>query len=347
MKRCFLLSLFFMLLIRAFDLRAQVTVPAEVKARFLSMPEQAAESNREKIKFEPYFASHWYKGNTHCHSDTDGERIPRHGDGPPENTLQWYADHGYDFVVFTDHNFFHEGLAAPEGLLYIKGEEITTVQYHVNALGIKSYIRPAFGQDKITIYQRAVDDTLAQGGLPVINHPVTPLGYCYAEEFKQLKKVHHFEVRNMQPGNYNQLAEPLWDHLLTDGYVFYGMVTDDAHKFVHKNPVIGDPPGGGWSMVDAEECTEDSILEAIRKGRFYGSTGVEIKQYSISREAIQIWVDSEEPCTIDFIGAFGKILKSEKGIYASYRPEGDELYVRTRVTDPEGKLALMQPVFYK
>ncbi len=327
--------------------RAQVTVPAEIKARYIAMPERAARANREGLKFENYTASHWYKGNTHCHSDTDGERMPRHGDGPPEKTLKWYADNGYDFVVFTDHNFFHEGLEAPEGLLYIKGEEITSMKYHVNALGTKSYIRPAFGEDKLEIYQRAIDDTLEQGGLPVLNHPVTPLGYIFAEDFKKLENVHHFEVRNMQPGNYNQLAEPLWDNLLTDGYVFYGMITDDAHKFVHSDPVIGDPPGGGWIMVDAPECAEKAILDAIRLGRFYGSTGVNIKRYSVTREAVQVWVDSPAPCTIDFIGAFGKVLRTETGDYAAYRPNGDELYVRVRVTGPDGGLALLQPVFFK
>ena len=255
MRRCIIVVVFFGLMIPALGARAQRTVPPRVKARFLAMPERMAKENREGLKLESYFANNWLKGNTHCHSDTDGERIPRHGDGPPENTLQWYADHDYDFVVFTDHNYWHEGLEAPPGLLYIKGEEITTVRYHVNGLGIKSYIRPAFGEDKITIYQRAVDEVLAQGGLPTLNHPVTPLGYCFPEDFKQLKNVHHFEVLNVQPGNYNQLAEPLWDNLLTDGYVFYGIVSDDAHKFVRQDPLIGDPPGEGWIMVDASECT--------------------------------------------------------------------------------------------
>jgi hypothetical protein len=347
MKSRLLLKVSFILLAWPLGLRAQLTVPPDIKARFIAMPERVAQVNREGIRVEPYFVNHWYKGNTHCHSDTDGERMPRHGDGPPKNTLNWYADHGYDFVVFTDHNFFHQGLEAPEGLLYIKGEEITSMKYHVNALGIRSYIRPAFGEDKLTIYQRAIDDTLVQGGIPVINHPVTPLGYCFPEEFKQLENVHHFEVRNMQPGNYNQLAEPLWDNLLTDGYVFYGMITDDAHKFVHKNPLIGDPPGGGWIMVDAPECTQPAILEAIRAGRFYGSTGVKIKQYRVSQEAIQIWVDTNKPCLIEFIGDFGRVLHSGKGDYASYQPRGEGLYVRTRVTDPEGEIALMQPVFYR
>ena len=103
--------------------------------------------------------------------------MPRHGDGPPEATLQWYADHGYDFVVFTDHNIWHEGLAAPAGLLYIQGEEVTTMRFHENALGTKSYIRPLFGGKKLEAYQWAADEIAAQGGVAVRNH-VGPRRSC-------------------------------------------------------------------------------------------------------------------------------------------------------------------------
>ncbi len=327
--------------------RTQVTVPPDIKDKILTMPEKAAEKNREGQVFKPYFASHWYKGNTHCHSDTDGERMPRHGDGPPENTLNWYADHNYDFIVFTDHNYWHEGLEAPKGLLYIKGEEITTMRYHVTAMGIKSYIRPAFGEEKITAYQDAVDKTLEQGGLPIINHPVTPLGFCMPEDFKKLKNVRHFEVYNIQPGNYQQLSEPLWDNLLTDGYIYYGVVSDDAHKFVRKNPLIGDPPGGGWIMVNAADLSQKHIMEAMQEGKFYGSSGVLVKQYKVTKDSVQIWLDSDVPCDIEFISDFGKIVHAENGNYASYKIKGDELYVRVRATDPDGKFALMQPVFFR
>jgi predicted metal-dependent phosphoesterase TrpH len=326
---------------------AQITAPFWVKAKFRAMPERAAEKNREGLEFEPYSADHWYKGNTHCHSDTPGERMFAHGDGPPEATLQWYADNGYDFIALTDHNYFHEGLAAPEGLLSIPSEEITTIRYHVNGLGTNSYIRPAFGEDKVAVYQHAVDETLAQGGVPVLNHPFTPLGFAYPDNLKKIKRLHHFEVYNMQPFNYNRFGEPLWDHLLTDGYLLYGVITDDAHLFAREEPLIGNPPGGGWIMVDADKLTQKAIIEAIREGRFYSSTGVTVKEYEVSADSIRILADEDKTCTIEFIGAFGNVLHSETGSQGTYKVKGDELYVRVRVTDPQGRLALMQPVFYK
>lgn len=41
---------------------------------------------------------HWYRGNMHTHS------LWSDGDDYPEMVAAWYRDHGYQFLVFTDHN---------------------------------------------------------------------------------------------------------------------------------------------------------------------------------------------------------------------------------------------------
>ncbi len=41
---------------------------------------------------------HWYKGNMHTHT------LWSDGDDFPENVALWYREHGYQFLVFTDHN---------------------------------------------------------------------------------------------------------------------------------------------------------------------------------------------------------------------------------------------------
>ncbi|MHC4442584.1 MAG: PHP domain-containing protein [Planctomycetota bacterium] len=40
----------------------------------------------------------WYKGNTHAHSWWSD------GDSPPELAVAWYKEHGYDFMVLSDHD---------------------------------------------------------------------------------------------------------------------------------------------------------------------------------------------------------------------------------------------------
>ena len=45
----------------------------------------------------------WFKGNTHTHT------LWSDGDAAPEVAAAWYRDHGYDFLVLSDHNILSEG----------------------------------------------------------------------------------------------------------------------------------------------------------------------------------------------------------------------------------------------
>ena len=85
-------------------------------------------------------AARWYKGNTHTHT------LNSDGDSTPEDVTKWYREHGYRFLVLSDHNVLTnvDGLnavhAAPEQFLLIKGEEVTDrfgdKPIHVNGLEV-------------------------------------------------------------------------------------------------------------------------------------------------------------------------------------------------------------------
>ena len=45
----------------------------------------------------------WYKGNLHTHT------LWSDGDAPPEVTVSWYKNHGYDFLTLSDHNILSVG----------------------------------------------------------------------------------------------------------------------------------------------------------------------------------------------------------------------------------------------
>ncbi|MCK5579293.1 MAG: histidinol-phosphatase, partial [Planctomycetes bacterium] len=42
----------------------------------------------------------WYRGNTHTHT------LWSDGNAPPEVSIAWYQDNGYDFLALSDHNIF-------------------------------------------------------------------------------------------------------------------------------------------------------------------------------------------------------------------------------------------------
>src|SRR6187431_2304583 len=73
----------------------------------------------------PAQANRWFKGNTHAHT------LNSDGDSTPDDVVRWYREHGYQFVVLTDHNFLTsvDGLNALHGasqrFLVVKGEEVT------------------------------------------------------------------------------------------------------------------------------------------------------------------------------------------------------------------------------
>lgn len=45
----------------------------------------------------------WFRGNTHTHT------LWSDGDGTPDEVVDWYASHGYDFLVLSDHNVLSQG----------------------------------------------------------------------------------------------------------------------------------------------------------------------------------------------------------------------------------------------
>jgi hypothetical protein len=45
----------------------------------------------------------WFRGNTHTHT------LWSDGDGAPDEVVDWYVSHGYDFLVLSDHNVIAEG----------------------------------------------------------------------------------------------------------------------------------------------------------------------------------------------------------------------------------------------
>ena len=57
----------------------------------------------DDISLKTADGQNWYRGNMHTHS------LWSDGDDYPEMIAAWYRDHGYDFLVFTDHNVLLQG----------------------------------------------------------------------------------------------------------------------------------------------------------------------------------------------------------------------------------------------
>jgi len=298
----------------------------------------------------------WYKGNTHTHT------LNSDGDSTPDDVVRWYREHGYRFLVLSDHNFLTsvDGLNAVHGaddqFLVIKGEEVSdradSKPIHINGLDVSTRVEPQHGSSVVDVVQRNVDAIRKAGGIPHINHPNFEWAIS-ADEMQRIERTRLFElynghhlVNNLGGGGIPGMEE-VWDRLLSSGKVIYGIADDDAHVF--KQPGNPDVPGPGraWVAVRAERLAPRPIVEALERGDFYSSTGVELSDYQVSDKAITITVNQKPSSRyrIQFIGSHGRVLSETTASPAAYVFTGDERYVRAKVFESNGRVAWTQPVF--
>lgn len=303
----------------------------------------------------PNGALRWFKGNTHTHT------LNSDGDSSPDDVARWYREHGYQFLVLSDHNFLTsvDGLNALFGadnqFLIIPGEEITDAvggkPLHINGLAVDRVVQPAGGATIVEALQKDIDNIRAANGVPHLNHP--NFGWAVtAADIARVKNDKLFEIFNGHPmvnnlgGGGMPGLEEMWDVILSSGKLLFGLATDDAHHF--KRP--GDPsaagPGRGWVVVRATRLAPRDIIDALERGDFYASTGVELNdvERTTKRVSIAIKGDSWSRYTTRFIGRDGKVLAETGANPATYDIKGDEGYVRAVVLESNGRKAWVQPV---
>ena len=319
--------------------------------------------------------SRWFKGNTHAHS------LNSDGDVPVDAVVRWYREHGYHFTFVTEHEYFTDVaplnalFGGPNRFLVIAGQEVTqrvadsahtggVRQAHVNALGTNRLVRTigernvARGMTIAATYARHDAAIRAAGGIMQVNHPnfiwSVPLG-----DMMDLPDSTLFELWNGHPIVYNlggtdstgQImlsTEARWDSILSRGRLLFGVADDDSHSFRPEdaeNPDLA-RPGRGWIWVRADTLTPAAIVGALRRGDFYASTGITLRQLDVSpgEYRLEIAPAADRRYLTEFIGRDGRVLATSTTLRPSYRITGSEGYVRARITDSSGRMAWTQPV---
>jgi hypothetical protein len=297
----------------------------------------------------------WFKGNLHTHT------LNSDGDSTPDDVVTWYRERGYQFVVLTDHNYLTSvaGLnalhGADEKFLVVRGEEVTDrfgeKPVHINGLDVERLVPPPGGKSVVDMAQRMVDAIREAGGVPSIDHP----NYGWAispDELGQIQRTRLFEVFNGHPfvnnlgGGGIPGLEETWDRILSSGKLLYGIAVDDAHFFKRPEDPAAPRPGKGWVYVRSPRLEARALVEALERGEFYSSTGVELRALESTKSGLSIAVKNEPSSRyrIQFIGRQGRVLSEVTTPTAKYTFRGDEGYVRARVIESNGKLAWVQPV---
>jgi hypothetical protein len=300
-------------------------------------------------------AGTWFKGNLHTHT------LNSDGDSTPDDVVKWYREHGYQFLVLTDHNYLTgvDGLNALHGadrkFLVVRGEEVSdTVEgkpIHVNGFDLERVVPPQGGTSVVDAINRAVDAVRDAKGVPSVNHPNFRWAFS-ADELRQVRNTRLFEVYNGHP-EVNNLGggdvpglEEVWDRVLSSGRLMYGVAVDDAHHFKRLWDPTASTPGHGWVYVRAPRLDPRAIVEALERGDFYASTGVVLESYEATstRMSLKIKGTTFSKYRAQFIGQRGKVLAESGNAAADYTFRGDEGYVRAKVIESNGSVAWTQPV---
>ena len=312
----------------------------------------------------------YQKGQLHVHSSNSGDSKT-----PPTEVARWYRAHGYDFIVFTDHNFV-TSVAGDGPLLTIAGVELTQnlqtceppptagegCLLHVNALFVTPPAQPGLRWSppadlhRVALYRDALGATAKLGGIAQLNHP----NFHWAADAALIGElVQHdglalFEVANQSSDVANAgdathpSTEALWDAVLTSGGHLYGTATDDAHQYadaeaVRAQGITPDVGDKGWIMVHAAHDAA-AIREAIVRGDFYASTGVVLSRAARDGDALAIDVAAESgECEIACIANGHQASRSHGRAARCTIPAVG--YVRATVTDSHGREAWVQPVW--
>ena len=205
----------------------------------------------------------WYRGDMHLHTvHSDGRRLP-------EEVAAGARAAGLDFIVSTEHNTTSAhgiwGNHATTDLLIMNGEEITTRNGHMLALGL------ARGQWVDWRY-RSDDDALpgllhqihAAGALAVAAHPYCPfVGCSWKFGYDELDAI---EVWNGPWTLDDEVSLSTWDNLLIANAGDRRWVPAVGNSDAHSEPqVIGLPQ----SVVLASRLERGALLAGIKRGRLW------------------------------------------------------------------------------
>ena len=244
--------------------------------------------------------------------------------------------------------------------LLIEAEEITDkfrqYQVHINAVNLAEPIKPQHGESVVETMRKnlqMVEEQSKRLGRPILthlNHPnfrwsVTP------QQLAEVVEEQFFEVYNGHPG-INHLGdesrpgdEAIWDIANTLRLLVHkappllGVATDDSHNY-HGGDVS---PGRGWVMVWSESLEAGQLVEAMQRGEFYGSSGVEMETIDYDQSARKQVVEMKKIAGVSYETKFigtrrstpevtGEVFATVGGDRAEYKFTGDELYVRAVVT---------------
>lgn len=278
---------------------------------------------------------HWLKGNLHTHTSPASSC----GTVPLETVLDLYAELKYDFLSISDHMTYVE--ARDDRFITIPGVEWNPADWmgHTGVYSLDSkVVESVVPFDEHPDMLESLKDADA---LVILNHPNWQLVPHYRRErLLELSNYHGIEIYNavIEVLDGYSISTDKWDYLLANGRRVLGFASDDSHR---ESQI-----GQAWITVRASERSAVCIMDAIRRGNFYCSSGVNITD--IARHGSVIDVETENAEEIDVRGDGGVRFHRALGNRMSFDTQELQAdYVRITAYGPGSTMAWTQPFFLK
>jgi hypothetical protein len=280
----------------------------------------------------------WYKANLHTHSKlSDGEaNLP--------DVVKEYRRLGYSVLAITDHEKSNNVSGYSDAnFILINGMEThpeclnCDVCYHLVCLNLPN----GFVMPKELNTQQRIDRVKEAGGEVFFAHP-----YWSGHNINQilpLKGLIGMEVYN---SGCNDIGKPLssvqWDDLLQAGDYISGFATDDMHDLKSET-------AGGWVIIKTEKFTLEGIMEALKSGCFYASSGPTIEDFHIENNTVYLRCSPAKEIRILGNSCRGKRFLANGSqlltkVEEKLSNDSDMRYLRAEIIDSNDKCAWTNPI---
>lgn len=288
----------------------------------------------------------FWRGNIHTHSTASDGCLS------PEAVCAVYKNAGYDFLCISDH--FMERFGYPltdatrfdtETFVTIRGAELHAGRiesgepWHLLGIGLPAdFAPPSPGESGPSMAARA----LAAGAFVAAAHP--SWYRAGQEEIESLGPIHAVETWNATSAGLNDRPDSwyLLDRLVGAGGRYTACAGDDAHFTRERDDALR-----AWVRVKAEVLSAGAVVEALKRGAYYSSTGPELQSLTLDHSG-QLAVKCS-PAAWAFASGLGSRVASARGDESTAFELDisgfDSQWCRLTVIDRNGGRAWSNPIW--
>ncbi len=294
----------------------------------------------------------FYRGNLHTHStQSDGVLSA-------QEVCRRYQEQGYDFISLTDHfvGLFDYPISDTSAF---RNEQFTTILgaelhtgamenghlWHLVAVGLPTDFAAPNAPNFLPVNGSETAPNIAQrardaGAFVAIAHPHWS-GLTQADA-RSITAAHAVEIYNHGCAVDNDRGEGFLtlEHLLNEDRHLNLIATDDAH---FNSPDFF----GGWVMVKAKENSPTALLDALKAGAYYSTTGPEIIDIRATKGSIEVECSPAANILVQGQGSPMTNLRGDGLTTGKLSLErlAKSPWVRITVMDKDGKRAWSNPIW--